>query len=288
LTAARPFVKWTGGKRKLLPKLLPLVPEDIGTYYEPFLGGGALFFALASEERPRRRFDRAVLSDANVELVRTYRAIQQKPDLVLKALGDFKHTKEYFLAVRSHAPGDLDDVECAARLIYLTKTCINGLYRVNSKGKFNAAFGRYPTMDRFVDPEVIHACSRALQDVQITAARWDEMLRADEPGLGDFVYLDPPYVPVSDTANFTGYVAGGFGMQDQSNLCTWALAAAARGVRVMVSNSDADWVRRNYRAFHIHQVERAGTTNSDADKREPVPELIMRSKDLDAATTQPT
>lgn len=276
MSSARPFIKWVGGKRKLVAQLLPHVPEDIGTYYEPFLGGGALFFALATEERPRLRFDRAILSDANVELVRTYRAVRDQPELVLKALEAFQHTKEYFLAVRSYDPRDLDDVECAARTIYLTRTSMNGLYRVNRKGRFNVAFGRYPKMERFVDPEVIRACSLTLRDVQITAGRWEEVLAADAPAFGDFVYLDPPYVPTSDTANFTGYVAGGFEMQDQSNLCGWAIGAAGRGVRVMASNADVPWVRRNYAGFDIHDVERSGTVNSAAEKRDAVPELILR------------
>jgi len=280
MTAPQPFLKWVGGKRKLLPALLPLVPERIETYYEPFLGGGALFWALADEGR----FRRAVLSDVNVELVTTYLAIRDQAGAVLSALGRFEHTKECFEATKAIDWRQLPVDRVAARMIFLNRTAINGLYRVNRKGQFNAAFGSYKKMDRFADPEVITACSRALQGVAITAAPWTWM--TENPGPGDVVYFDPPYVPVSATANFTGYVAGGFGIQDQSALCTAALLLVSRGAVVVASNSDAPWVRRNYGGtFAFHQVKRQGTMNSDPTKREPVRELIMRSKCPDAGTT---
>lgn len=279
--SAQPFLKWVGGKRALLPALLPLVPREIETYHEPMVGGGALFFALAAE----RRFKRAILSDANAELIRTYRAIRDLPDAVLDALLGHKHTESHYYAVRDVDPKTLADAECAARMLFLNRTCFNGLYRLNRAGRFNVAFGDYEPMTSFADPENIRACSRVLQGVTLEVRDFNDAVSGAEPG--DFFYFDPPYVPVSRTSNFTGYVAGGFDLQDQSNLSFIAAALAKRGVAVIVSNSDCAWVRRAYpeSEFAIRKISRSGQVNCSTEKRGRVGELIITSKVPDLGTT---
>ena len=204
---AAPFLKWVGGKTSLLPELLKHVPPRLRGYHEPFVGGGALFFAV----RPRR----ASLSDHNAELVHTYRTVRDDVYGVLDALARHVYERAHFEQVRALDPQRLEPAARAARFIYLNKTCFNGLWRVNRAGRFNVPIGRYKN-PRFNDPSTLITASHALQGVSIERAPFEESLARAAPG--DFVYLDPPYDPLSETASFAGYTADGFGWDDQKRL----------------------------------------------------------------------
>ena len=265
---ARPWAKWAGGKTALLHEILPRLPKKIKTYYEPFVGGGAVFFALATE----KRFKRAVLGDANVELVITYAALALDVETVIQRLKAHagKHSEEYFYKVRAN-PGS----DPAARLIYLNKTCFNGLYRVNKMGQFNTPFGKY-TNPTICDEENLRAVSAALEGT--TCLSLDFEVTVIGARSGDAVYFDPPYVPVSDTANFTAYSAGGFGPADQERLRDVARKLIDRGVHVLLSNSDTPFVRKLYHGFKIEKVEAPRRINSKGGKRGNVGELLITGR----------
>lgn len=269
---ARPFVKWVGGKRQLLADLLPILGEVGGdaTYHEPFVGGGAVFFALREE----RSAARAWLSDVNRELIASYIAIRDDVDHAIELLRQHAtaHSEEYFYRVRSLDAAE--GVETAARLIYLNKTCFNGLYRVNRAGRFNVPWGRYarPTI---CDEPNLRAVSAELATATISVDTFERVL--DRARTGDLVYFDPPYVPASRTASFTDYSAGGFGLHEHARLASVVRELTARSVRVVVSNSDTDEVRRLYAGFRIESVLARREINTRADRRGPVPEVIVRN-----------
>lgn len=204
---AVPYLKWAGGKRSMLRHLLPVVPVSYGTYHEPFVGGGALFYAL----RPAK----AVLSDVNGRLIRSYAAVRHDVEAVVKLLKTYPYEKEFFLTMRGVPIDDRSDVELAAWLIYLNRTCFNGLYRVNRDNIFNVPFGRYanPTI---CDEANLRACSEALKGVAILHDPFETVL--ERAVAGDFVYFDPPYLPISATSSFTGYSPDGFGPDDHRRL----------------------------------------------------------------------
>jgi len=271
--APTPFLKWAGGKRKVVPHLKEALPASCSTYYEPFVGGGALFFALAGE-RPRR-YRRAVLCDSNARLVSTYRAVRDDVEALIERLVERtnKHCKEYFLQVRAAPRDEQDDLEVASWLIYLNKTAFNGLYRVNSKNLFNVPFGRYVNPN-ICPRELLRACSRALQGVDIRCQLFEKAVRAARPGSA--IYFDPPFVPLSTTASFTSYTQAGFGPHDQVRLRDVALELKGRGVRVALSNHDTPEVRELYgQGFEIKQVRVARAINSKGDRRGKVGELII-------------
>ncbi|MYD53155.1 MAG: Dam family site-specific DNA-(adenine-N6)-methyltransferase [Chloroflexi bacterium] len=274
---AKPFLKWAGGKTSLLPELLQAAPDQIETYYEPFVGGGALFFALQSAGR----FKRAVLSDSNRELINAYVQVRDDVDGLVRALSvhqrkyrEAADRAEYYYTIRGKK------LTCslggAANLIFLNKTCYNGLYRVNSKGGFNVPHGRYvnPTI---CDEGSLRKASEALQGVELRVADF-----ADGPrlaGAGDFVYFDPPYVPLSETAYFTSYTAKEFGMVEQERLARAAAELAERGSRVALSNSGHPEVKSMYSSevFKLDEVHAKRAINSDAKKRGPVREYLIQS-----------
>ncbi len=269
-----PFLKWAGGKRQVVPDLLAHLPPTFGTYHEPFVGGGALFFALAAcRPRPYRS---AVLSDANLRLVRTWQAVRDDPEAVIARLEAHAaaHSRDFFLAVRKAPPDASDDpADMAAWLVYLNRTAFNGLYRVNRKGVFNVPFGRYehPTI---CDPVLLRTASGSLAGVEVLHAPFEATL--DRAEAGDVVYFDPPYVPRSATSLFTSYTEGRFGPEDQERLRDVALTLAARGVHVVLSNHDTPEVRALYRPpFRAFRVDVARFINSRADRRGAVPELII-------------
>lgn len=265
---ARPVVKFVGGKTALLPEILPRLPKKINTYYEPFVGGGAVFFALAVEKRCKS----AVLSDVNDHLMETYYAIQEDLDTLIPRLKAHakKHSEEYFYKVRASRGSYI-----SARFIYLNKTCFNGLYRVNRKGEFNVPFGKYknPTI---CDVENLNAASIALQGVELYTGDFEEAVFSATRG--DAVYLDPPYVPASATANFTAYSAGGFGPESQERLRDVFARLDKRGVHVLLSNSDTPFVRKLYKGFKIEKVQAPRRVNSRGDKRGNVGELLISGK----------
>lgn len=261
----RPFVKWVGGKRQLLPKLLPRLPDRFGTYHEPFIGGGALFF----ERRPAT----AVLSDQNERLVRTYRAIRDSVEDVIELLRGYPHDKEFFLDMRRRDIDAGTDVEVAAWFIYLNRTAFNGLYRVNSRNGFNVPFGRYAS-PRICDAKNLRACSTALQRADIRHESFESVL--DRARRGDFVYFDPPYVPLTATSNFTSYTADHFGPNEQIRLRDLALELKRRGVHVLLSNSSAPFVRELYaEGFELEEVQATRAINSVGSGRGAVTELLM-------------
>ena len=266
--AARPVLKWVGGKGRLLPELLARLPASFGAYHEPFVGGGALFFALAGAGR----LDRVTLSDANAALIDVYLALRNDVEGVIAALQPHYYERDHYYHVRAQRPDDLSLPERAARIIYLNKTCYNGLYRENRAGQFNVPFGRYknPTI---CDEPNLRAVSVVLQGVDIARRRFDGVLGYAKGG--DFVYFDPPYVPLSPTANFTTYDRAGFGPDDQRQLRDVFAELARRGVRAMLSNSDTPFVRELYAGFHVEQLFAARAVNSRANGRGKVAEVLV-------------
>lgn len=267
----KPPIKWAGGKTRLLPELLKRVPSHIADlrYHEPFLGGGALFFAL----RPAH----AHLNDLNANLIGALTSIRDEGAAVLQELVtlETEHNLETFLKVRELlANPDLPSATRAAVFLYLNRTCFNGLYRVNRSGKFNVPFGHYRD-PRIVDVPMITRTSLALQNVKLTALDFEEATAGC--AYGDFVYFDPPYVPMSETASFTGYTENGFDDQAQYRLSATFARLAHRGAYVMLSQSDHDFARRLYKGFHITSVENSRSVSANGDSRGKVPELIIRN-----------
>ena len=260
----RPFLKWAGGKRQLLPALLAHAPKKFDRYVEPLIGGGALYFAL----RPAK----ALLCDANPRLIRTYVAVRDDVEAVIARLSQYPHDRDFFLWLRAQDADALSEVEVAAWMIYLNHTAYNGLYRVNSEGRFNVPFGRY-VAPRICDSDNLRACATLLQGAELRCGDFEAVMA--EVGGGDFVYCDPPYSPASRTASFTAYTKDGFDQADQVRLRDAALAAKRRGARVLLSNSGGREISGLYqRGFQTEGVEAGRAINSRADRRGAVPELL--------------
>ena len=263
----RPFVKWAGGKRKLLPKLVKHMPRHFRRFHEPFVGGGALFFHLNPS--------RACLSDINGRLVKTYRAIRDDPHAIIRKLNEYPNDKEFYLEMRAREIDRCSDIEIAAWFIYLNRTGFNGLYRVNRRNRFNVPYGRYAN-PRICDEQNLLACSQALQGVSMRNEDFSGVLDRAEPG--DFVYFDPPYVPLSATSSFTAYTKDKFRMEDQIRLRDLALELKRRGVFVLLSNSGAQAVYDLYdksQGFDFTEIKAARAINSVASKRGAVNELVI-------------
>ena len=262
----RPFLKWVGGKRQILNALMARVPKAVCTYFEPFVGGVALFFALA----PRRAF----LSDQNERLIRAYRGVRDDVEGVITRLSAYPHDRVFFCEMRKRDIDLESDADVAAWLIYLNKTCFNGLYRVNRKNLFNVPFGRYenPTI---CNAELLHACSLALHGVEIKHADFSVILEHAKPG--DFVYFDPPYAPLSATSSFTSYTAEGFGPKDQIRLRDTVIGLKERGVSVLLSNSSAGFIREIFSGerFTIEEVMASRNVSSKGTTRGKIPELLI-------------
>ncbi|MBO4296352.1 MAG: DNA adenine methylase [Desulfovibrio sp.] len=265
LSAPAPFVKWAGGKRQLLGLLCARAPARFGRYYEPFVGGGAMLFALRPE--------RACVSDANAQLVNCYRQLKEDAKAVaaaIQTLDAVPCSRERYLALRSRYNGKLEagelDCEGAALFIWLNRHCFNGLYRVNGKGLFNVPWnGR--TQGPSASAERLAATGGWLKaaDVELGCGDFEQACEAVEAG--DFVYFDPPYVPVSQTARFTSYARQGFAEADQERLAALFARLDARGAKLLLSNSDAPLVRRLYRGWRIEAVDAKRAICSDASKR---------------------
>ena len=263
---AKPFIKWVGGKRQLLPELRKRVPSSFGTYHEPFVGGGALFFDLAPSS--------AVLSDANERLVRTYQAIRDDVERVIEVLRSYPHDRDFFEQLRAQRIDDCENVLVAAWFVYLNKTCFNGLYRVNARGVFNAPFGDQAN-PAICDADNLRACSAALQSVEIRHEHFANVLSRAKTN--DLVYFDPPYVPLSASSNFTSYTPEGFDLSEQVKLRDVARELKRRGVHVLLSNSSAPLVETLYRdGFTLDSVDALRAINSDGAKRGKVVEVILR------------
>jgi DNA adenine methylase len=274
--APQPFLKWAGGKRQLLPEIRKYVPREYGTYFEPFVGAGAVLFDL----RPPR----AVINDANEELINCYLVIRSNPEELIRLAAEHERndSKEYFYRLRAldRKPGlrELPAEERAARIIYLNKACFNGLFRVNQRGQLNVPYGKREKTPQVVDPEIIRAVSRYLNEARVEIRCGDFRGAVADAGEGDFVYFDPPYDPVSDSASFTGYASGGFGREEQQALKKVCDALALRGCRVLLSNSDTDFVRglfRNRRRYSVREVKARRNINSVGAGRGQVGELLI-------------
>lgn len=266
---AAPFLKWAGGKGQLLEQILSRLPREIpGTYVEPFLGGGAVFFELARLGRIKH----ARLSDRNPELVATYLAVRNQLADVIHALRTHINDEEHYYAVRALDPSKLSDPERAARTIFLNRVGYNGLYRVNASGLFNVPFGRYKN-PKICDVEGLGHASKALQLADIRVADFAETCAG--VGVGDVVYLDPPYVPVSKTASFTSY-SGRFDEAEHHRLAAVFAELVDRGAFVLLSNSDTKLSRALYTGFKITTVEATRAINSKVDKRGVVREVLVQ------------
>jgi DNA adenine methylase len=261
----RPFLKWAGGKGQLIPQYEPYFPRQFLTYYEPFLGGGAIFFRLLPKQ--------ALLMDINLELVNVYQCIRDRVEETIGLLAEHRdrHCESYYYQIRSHNY-DLP-VERAARLIYLNKTCFNGLYRENSKGEFNVPVGRYKKPSIY-DPELLRVVSQALQSTQIQQYPFQSVLEYAS-STSDFVYFDPPYYPISATSKFTSYSRYTFDQSDQIRLRDTFVELAKRGVQVMLSNSDCEFIRELYQGFNIHSILAARSINSKAERRGKITEVLI-------------
>lgn len=265
---ALPILKWAGGKRALLPELLPRVPQEIGTYYEPFAGGASLFFKLADAPP----FRRAVLADRNAELVNLYAVVRDHLPQLMKALQKHQQGEEAYYEVRDADTDKMSDVARAARVVYLNRTCFNGLWRVNKSGRFNVPYGQV-IRPRLCDPARMERASLALAKTRLVN---DDFSKAvSKAKAGDFVYFDPPYAPISATSKFTDYAGGGFGMDAQARLAEVARTLRARGVSVLLSNSDTPEIRALYKGFKLSVVSAPRAISARATGRGRVSELLI-------------
>jgi len=271
LSEYRPFLKWAGGKRQLLPELVGHVRRlrSFGAYHEPFVGGGALFFALFGLGAIRNG---VVLSDVNSRLIEAYEGVARDVEEVIELLRHHakKHSPEHFYAIRRQVPESV--VERAARIIYLNRTCFNGLYRENSRGEFNVPLGRYANPS-ICDEATLRRAAAALSSVTLAIRPFEAVLEMARPR--DLVYFDPPYVPLSRTSSFTAYAQGGFAMPDQERLARVFAELASRRVFVMLSNSKTDSVVGLYGRFPIHTVLASRAVNSNAERRGKIEEVIV-------------
>lgn len=274
--SAEPFLKWAGGKSQLLPQFQTLLPSSITSYAEPFIGGGAAFFHL------KARFPqmRAVLRDNNPELINCYQAVRDGCSELRRRLDEHlarfrAEGKAYYYRVRSQH--DLRGRgERAARMIFLNKSCFNGLWRVNRRGEFNVPIGSYrPEKITLYDEANLLAVSRALYAADLGVSDFRQTLRALRKG--DFAYIDPPYFPLSTTASFTAYTREAFGQAEQEELSVLFAEAARRGARLMLSNSDTSFIRQLYKDFTIDTVSARRAVNCDGANRGRIPEVVVRN-----------
>lgn len=263
-SARRPFLRWAGSKRSLLKHLLPVIPKRFGTYYEPFLGSGALFFLLRPE--------RATLADTCGELVDVYEAVRDGPEKILAYLDLWVPDKDFYYAIRENRSSGR--FKRAAEFIYLNRTCWNGLYRVNAAGKFNVPYGQ-PKTDFIVDAENLRACSRALVSPQIDLAVGDFEDAVVDATVGDFVFLDPPYVTGHNNNGFIDYNEDLFRWSDQERLARVARELVDRGVHVVVTNADHDDVVGLYPGFGRRTFARTSTLAGNARARRAIREVVL-------------
>ncbi|MCD8353127.1 MAG: DNA adenine methylase [Clostridiales bacterium] len=270
---AAPVVKWVGGKRKLIETYTPLLPKRITSYCEPFVGGGAVLFHLQPSI--------AYVNDINSDLIGVYTVIRDNVEELIEELKQYKNESEFFYSVRDWDRSQdkydsLSEVQKAARILYLNKTCYNGLYRVNNAGEFNSPFGYYKNPN-IVNEPVLRAVSAYFNSATIYFSAGDYAEVLEKITKGTFVYLDPPYDPVSATSNFTGYSKGGFSKEDQIRLRKSCDELDKRGIKFMLSNSATDFIKKQYAAYNITIVHAKRAINSVASKRGDVDEVVIRN-----------
>jgi DNA adenine methylase len=270
---ARPVLKWAGGKGRLVPRILVALPDQIRTYYEPFVGSAAVFFALASQ----KRFQNAVLGDQNPELINVYRALQSDVKGLIKALSKHRYDRDTYYAVRDLNPENLDPSERAARTIYLNKAGFNGLYRVNRSGQFNVPFGRH-TNPTICDEPRLRRAAALLQSVTLQVADFATVCKAAKRK--DAVYFDPPYVPLSKTSNFTAYHEKVFDDSEHERLAILFGRLVNKGVGVVLSNSDTPLTRKLYSEWKPQTLMVTRPINSKTTHRGGVAELLVSVRPL--------
>ena len=269
----KPFVKWAGGKRQIIDKLKKYVPYEYNTYFEPFVGGGALLFELSPKK--------AVINDYNEELINVYKCIkdEEKFDAMCRELDhhESNHSEEYYYEIRNidrdkKKFNKLADYKRAARTIYLNKACFNGLYRVNSKNEFNVPFGKKIKVNTYEGPNlgIVH-CLLNVYDIQLLSTDFEEAVK--DAKAGDFIYFDPPYD--SETSTFNSYTENGFGKEEQIRLARVFKELADRGCYVMLSNHNTKLVNELYEGFNIHVIEAKRNINANGKKRGKVEEVII-------------
>lgn len=269
-----PFLKWVGGKRQLMPTIVEHLPENIKDYkyIEPFIGGGAVLFNL----QPKN----AIINDFNEELINVYQVIKNNLDELITDLKKHKNEAEYFYSVRSlDRNGEfkkLTAVQRASRVIFLNKTCFNGLYRVNNAGEFNSPFGRYKNPN-IVNEPILKAVNKFLNNNNIDIKNGDYSDVLKQADKKCFVYLDPPYHPISESSNFTGYVQGGWNMYDQIDLKTACDELNKKGVKFLFSNSSAEFIKDLYKDYKITIVKANRAINSNGADRGEVDEVLIRN-----------
>jgi DNA adenine methylase len=273
----QPFLKWAGGKRQLLKQILECIPRNISTYYEPFVGAGALLLAL--------QHDTCVINDANEELINCYQVIKQAPQDLIALCAEYKKmsSQKFFYEIRNQDRTEsfhlLTPVQRAARIIYLNKTCFNGLFRVNSKGQFNVPYGSY-TNPQIINEDIIKAVSNYLNQNEIQILTGDFATCVSDIASGAFVYCDPPYYPLSDTSSFTGYGQSGFGAAEQKRLKQLCDTLSEKGCNVLVSNSNTAFIRELYDdpCYQVIEVQATRAINSVGSKRGTVSEVLITNK----------
>jgi len=268
---AKPFIQWVGGKREMIPQYEKFIPKKFNTYYEPFLGGGAMFFNLQPEK--------TILSDSNTELIKTYEGVRDNVEEVIKILKELKskHSEEFYTKIRNldreiSIFRKLNDSEIAARMIYLNQTCFNGLYRVNQKGQFNVPLGS--SLNRLIcDEHTLRNASKVLK--KTTIEELDFNMATSNAKKDDFVYFDPPYYPVSIHSDFTRYTKQKFYKEDQIRLKNEIDRLNKIGCKIMLSNSDCKFIKDLYIDYNIHEVYSGRSLNCKKDKRGKVSELLI-------------
>lgn len=251
------FLKWAGGKTQLLPELRKLYPSKFNKYYEPFLGGGAVFFDL----KPKNY----LISDINAELINCYKTIATKYIDVIDKLSCMENTEEYFYKVRELRFENLDKIEASARTIYLNRTCFNGLFRVNKNGHFNVPYGRYKNPN-FIQEEKLSLASKLLNANKIRCMSF-EVLRTLEISCNDFIFFDPPYVPLDGYADFKRYNKEQFHLDSHESLADLFKSLASRGVKLILTNSNTNTVLNLYKGFDFKVINTKRNINSHGNKR---------------------
>lgn len=268
----KPITKWVGGKRQLLPYLYEFMPKSFNNYFEPFVGGGAMLFSIAPKN--------AVINDLNTDLINLYNVIKTDPEKLLSVLEyhSKNNNKEYYLKIRELDRNDsikkLSNIEKAARILYMLKVDFNGMYRVNKKNQFNVPYGKYKN-PKIADREGIINVSNYFNNnnIKIFNTDFEKAIETAQPN--DFVYFDPPYVPINKTSSFTSYTSEGFNLNEQKRLRNTFFKLSNKGVKVMLSNSDVDIIRELYKEANIHSVQANRFINSNSKKRGKIGEVII-------------
>lgn len=272
----QPFLKWAGGKRQLMKEIDKYIPTKISTYYEPFLGGGAVLFNI----QPKK----AIVNDSNPELINAYKVVRDNIDELIADLKKHENKKEYFYNIRkidrTVEYNSLSDIKKASRLIYLNKTCYNGLFRVNLSGEFNTPFGNYKNPN-IVNEHVLRAVSNYLNknDIKFLCGDFEESIKGIRKEA--FVYFDPPYAPISDSSSFTGYTIDGFNDEDQKRLENICNKLQERGVKFLLSNSTAPIILDLYQKYDIKYVDAKRNINSIGEGRGDIKEVLIKSNGND-------